>query len=209
MDLAKISNRIREEFDRKDQAREAALGYARQTIRSASNAVRAIHAGEYSKAGELLANTRQTLDKCDELLESYPDIYYAGFVQDAQKEYVEAMATLVLICREGIPDPDEIRVGYSPYLNGLGEAIGELRRHILDIIREGKAEQGEELLKIMDDIYYTLVSFDYPDAITPGLRRITDIARSVMERTRGDLTTSIRQNELRRAIEQRKEIRKE
>ncbi len=204
MDLTEISKKIRAEFDAKNHAREAALSFARQTIKSASNAVRAIHRGEYSEAGQFLAEARQTLDKCDDLLKNYPDIYHAGFLQDAQKEYVEAMVTLVLICGEALPDPDELRVDYASYLNGLGEAIGELRRHILDIIREDKVEQGEQLLRVMDDIYYTLVSFDYPEAIAPGLRRITDIARSIMERTRGDLTTAIRQNELKKTLERYK-----
>ncbi|HAW60205.1 MAG TPA: haloacid dehalogenase [Actinobacteria bacterium] len=200
MDLGEISAKIRREMDAKDTAREGALTQSRRAIRASSNAIRAIHRGEYKSAGEFLAEARMALDECENLLHGHPDIYHAGFVRDAQKEYAEAMITLVLICGEPLPDLDELRVGHVSYLNGLAETIGELRRHILDIIREDRLEQGESLLKAMDDIYYVLVSFDYPDAVTPGLRRATDVARAIMEKTRGDLTTAIRQKELREAM---------
>ncbi len=200
MDLAQICTKIRENFDSKNLAREKGLSFSRQAIRASSNAIRAIHRGEFSEAEELLAEVKEALDKAENLLKEHKDIYYAGFFQDAQKEYAEARITLALIHGGSLPDPDEIGVGYPQFLNGLGEAIGELRRHILDIIREANLKRGEELLKVMDDLYYALVSFDYPEAITRGLRRTADIAQSIIQKTRGDLTTALRQSELQKSI---------
>jgi translin len=139
---------------------------------------------------------RRSLDAAQEAMEPFPDIYYAGFLQDAEKEYAEARGTFALINDKELPVPEELRIGDAPYLNGLAEAIGELRRHVLDIMRHGNLERGEQLLAAMDDIYYVLVSMDYPDAMTGGLRRTTDVARSIMERTRGDLSLTIVQQGL-------------
>jgi translin len=133
-------------------------------------------------------------------MEPFPGVYYAGFLQDAEKEYAEARATYALINDKELPQPEELNIGDAPYLNGLAEAIGELRRHILDIMRVGKLERGEQLLGAMDDIYYVLYSMDYPDALTGGLRRTTDVARSIMERTRGDMSLTLIQRGLTDAI---------
>lgn len=201
-----ISNKIEAYFSSKNEAREKSLAYSRKAIQHSGNAIRAIHRGEFEETKKLLAQAREALDKCEGLLrKKHPDIFYAGFVQDAQKEYAEAMVTYGLICDRALPEPEEINVGYPQYLNGLGEAVGEFRRHILDLIREGYVERGEDLLEAMDDIFYLLVSFDYPDAITYGLRRTADIARSIMEKTRGDLTTAIRQGELKQALKRLEE----
>jgi translin len=130
----------------------------------------------------------------------YADLYYAGYTQDALKEFAEANITYALITNRPLPDPDELGVEYAAYLNGLGEAAGELRRHVLDLIRHGDLERGEEILSMMDDIYGVLVTIDFPNAITGGLRRTTDMVRGVLERTRGDLTMSLRQEKLQQAL---------
>ncbi len=130
----------------------------------------------------------------------YADLYHAGYTQDALKEFAEASITYALVTDHPLPDPDELGVEYAAYLNGLGEAAGELRRHVLDLIRHGELERGEEILSMMDDIYGVLVTIDFPNAVTGGLRRTTDMVRGVLERTRGDLTMSLRQEKLQQAL---------
>ncbi len=200
MEWEALAAKIKADFEVKNQVREEALKACRQIVRIASYAIRSIHRDERERAQELLKEAEEYLHDIKNITRDHPEIYSAGFLLDAQKEYTEAKATFSLIYGEEFPDPDSLGVEYSAFLNGVGEAVGELRRHILDIIREDKLERGDELLRSMDDIYYLLVSFDYPEAITGGLRRTTDGARAIMERTRGDLTTAIRQNKLKKAI---------
>jgi translin len=200
MELNEISEQIRKRLDAKSQAREKGLRSSRQAIRECANSIRATHRGELELAEELMGAARRSLDVAQEAMEPFPGVYYAGFLQDAEKEYAEARATYALINDKELPQPEELNIGDAPYLNGLAEAIGELRRHILDIMRQGKLERGEQLLGAMDDIYYVLVSMDYPDALTGGLRRTTDVARSIMERTRGDMSLTLIQRGLTDAI---------
>ena len=199
-ELDRIGDKIRASFNSKDKARERALHLARETIRNSANAIRSTHRGEFEQAVELMERTAIILGEADKELADHPDIYYAGFLQDAQKEYAEARLTYAFIRREAPPDPDALRVGYAAYLNGLGEALGELRRHVLDKIRQADVSWGEEMLTAMDDLYCLLVSFDYPAAISAGLKRTTDVARSLIERTRGDLTNAMRQQDLEAAM---------
>jgi translin len=152
-------------------------------------------------ARELQGQARAELDAARAAMQPFPDIYHAGFLHDAEKEYAEACSTFAIINGGDVPTPEELNVGDSAYLNGLSEVIGELRRHLLDIIRHGDLARGEELLQAMDDIYFILVSMDYPDAITSGLRRSTDVARSIMERSRGDLSITIVQRGVQEAVE--------
>jgi translin len=196
MDLSDVSEQIRKRFDATSQAREKGLRSSRQAIRECANSIRATHRSELELAEELMGAARRSLDAAQEAMEPFPAIYYAGFLQDAEKEYAEARATFALINNKELPTPEDLRIGDAPYLNGLAEAIGELRRHALDIMRQGNLKRGEELLEAMDDIYYVLVSMDYPDAMTGGLRRSTDVARSIMERTRGDLSLTLIQRGL-------------
>ena len=200
MELEPIGGRIRERLDVVNKGREIALPKARQVIRFCSVAIRAIHRERFDEARTGLDQAKAALVEAQKALKDCPEIYYAGFLQDAEKEYSEGRVTLSLVTGEALPTPEELEIGFPPFLSGLGEAMGELRRHILDIIRKGKLTEGERFLTMMDDVYYFLISFDYPDALTPGLRRITDLARSVMEKTRGDLTTSMRQYELHDAL---------
>jgi translin len=133
-------------------------------------------------------------------LAEHPDLYHAGYVQDALKELAEAHITYALVASRPLPSPEELNVPPAAYLNGLGEAMGELRRHILDVIRHGKVGRCERMLQVMEDVYSALVTVDYPDALTGRLRRTTDMVRGVLERTRGDLTVATRQETLRRAL---------
>ena len=198
--LKAICDKIRRNFDAKDAAREQALSRAREVIRNSANAIRAIHRGEFEEAMALMEESTRLLREADELLKGHPDIYYAGFIHDAQKEHAEAHQTYALIRGEALPDPDELGVGYAAYLNGLGEAVGELRRHALDRIRHNELDWGEGILAAMDEIYYAMVSFDYPTAISGGLKRTADVTRSLIERTRGDITNAIRQQRLEGAL---------
>jgi len=195
-----IAEKIRASFSEKDVAREKALSDSREAVRYCSESIRAVHRGEYDQARQKLDTVKKMLRELDEELKGHPDLLHSGFVYSAQKEYAEGCATLSLITESTIPDPDEVGVGHAAYLNGLAEAVGELRRHILDLIRKGDIARCEELLEAMDDIYGVLVTMDFPDAMTGGLRRTTDATRGILERTRGDLTVTARQWELERKL---------
>lgn len=198
--LAAICDRIRSRFDDKDAARERGLELSREIIRSAASAIRAAHRGEFDQAQAALVENAGRVRAVDEALAGHPDVYYAGFVQDAQKEFAEAHLTLAIVQGRPLPGPEELEVGDAPYLGGLTEAVGELRRSVLDRIRQADAESAERLLGIMDDVYAQLVAFDYPAAISGNLKRSTDVTRSIIEKTRGDLTNAIRQQQLEREL---------
>jgi translin len=191
--LETIAERARAAFSAKDIAREQALRSSREAIRFCSEGIRAVHRGEYEDAREKLNSARDLIQELEEVLKEHQDLLHSGFVYSAQKEYAERRATLSIIVDGTIPDPDEIKVDYAAYLNGIAEAVGELRRHVLDTIRKGDTTRCEELLEAMDDIYGILVTMDFPDAMTGGLRRTTDSTRGILEKTRGDLTVASRQ----------------
>lgn len=205
MELKAIFEQVQGALDGESEAREQGLRLSRESIRFSANSIRAAHRGDKDECRRLLEDSRKTVSSAREVLNPYPRIHYAGFLQDAEKEHVEARATSAMIEGNPLPMPDELGVGVAPYLNGLGEAVGEMRRHVLDLIRTSELERGEELLGMMDDIYYLLASVDYPDALTGGLRRTTDMVRGVLERTRGDLTTAIRRQSLERTIKELEE----
>ncbi|MEE9277718.1 MAG: haloacid dehalogenase [Dehalococcoidia bacterium] len=194
--LERILADIRADLDAKHRAREEALAAARQVIQHSANSIRAAHRQEFGQAREWLAVAREKTQDAQEALAAFPDIYHAGFLHDAAKEYAEAALTLALVTDQPIPHPQELGVEHAAYLNGLAEAAGELRRYALDSLRGGDLERAEALLRAMDEIYAVLVTVDYPDALTRGLRRSTDMVRGVTERTRGDLTTAARQQQL-------------
>jgi len=198
--LEAIAEKIRESFDARTAARDRAVGGSRVLIRHCALSIRAVHRGDEDGMNTELEEARKLADALREAVAGFPDIYHAGYTQDALKEFVEANVTCALIRNEPLPTPDELQVEPFTYLNGLAEVIGELRRRILDILRHGYSDEAERLLTAMDDIYAILVTMDYPDAITSGLRRQTDIARSIIERTRGDITFSLRGEHLERAI---------
>jgi translin len=199
--LESIAEQIRLSLSAKDAAREKALPLCREVIRYSGNAIRAVHRQEFDKAEEMLNSARDLLGQAEQIIASVSELTNAGFFRDAQKEFVEGKITLALVTSRQPPGPDELGVDSAAYLNGLGEAVGELRRYLLDSIRKGDLSQGEPLLTAMDDIYNVLVTIDFPDAITGGLRRTTDMVRGVLERTRSDLTLSIRQKDLENRLE--------
>lgn len=200
MELSELGARFRQDLDAKTAARERALAASRIAIRSCGNAIRALHRYELEAAANLLDEAQKNLDGARTALIGHDDMLHAGFVHDAEKEYAEARITLALVTGAEMPDPVSLTVPNSAFLKGMAESIGELRRHILDLMRHGQLDRCEELLGAMDDMYYVLTSMDYPDGITLGLRRLTDIARSIIERTRGDYTTSVVQDSLREAL---------
>ncbi len=194
--LDAIEEKIRQNFISKNAARDAALAKSRELIRYCSLSIRATHRGEHDEAVKLLGRAGEIAAAMKQDVAAYADLYFTGYVQDALKEFAEANIVHALITGDQVPDPEAIGVDYAAYLNGLGEAAGELRRYTLDIIRRGELERSEQTLQAMDDIYSMLVTMDFPDALTGGLRRTTDMVRGVLERTRGDLTVAWRQEKL-------------
>lgn len=194
--LEQIAEGIREAFEVRTQARDQALAQTRKLTRYCANAIRAVHRNEVDQITKNLEQARHLVESLQTNLKDYPDLYHAGYTQDAFKEYAEANTVYALIQNGDLPTPEGLGLEPATYLKGLAEAIGELRRHCLDILRHGHSEEAERLLQYMDDIYAVLVTMDFPDAITGGLRRLTDIARSLTERTRGDMTISKRQEQL-------------
>ena len=192
--LDTIADRIRESFADKDAAREKVLPICREVIRYSSLSIRALHRQELDKAQELLKSARKLLDEAERALTDIE--IHTGFLIDAQKEYAEACITLALVKGKQPPTPEKLRVDPVAFLHGLAESLGELRRYLLDSMRKGDLSRGEEFLSDMDDIYNVLVTIDFPDAITHGLRRTTDNMRGVLEKTRSDLTLTIRQKAL-------------
>jgi len=195
-----IVDEIRKDFDTRTAARDKALARARQLTRASSLAIRAVHRDDIDEMNEHLSEAHQLAKTLNTDLLDHPDLFFAGYTQDALKEYVEANITCALIRNEELLTPEDLGVVNSTYLNGLAEVVGELRRRILDILRHGYSKEAERLLGYMDEIYSVLVTIDYPDAITSGLRRQTDIARSIIEKTRGDITFSLRGEHLEQAI---------
>ncbi|MCJ7490633.1 MAG: haloacid dehalogenase [Dehalococcoidia bacterium] len=201
-ELEAVVENIRTDFEAKHAAREVGLASCRQALRHSANAIRAVHRDDFPAAEDLLRQASELLERAHAALADHPDIYFAGFVHDAQKEYAEGCTTLALIAGRPLPGPKELGVQNGAYLNGLGEAVGELRRHLLDALRSGDVTHCEVCLGNMDDIYSMLVTFDYPEAITSGLRRTADAVRGILERTRGDLTLSVRQRDLERKLDE-------
>ena len=199
--LDSIGERIRQHLEDKNAARERALQLSRQLIRSCSKAIRAVHRGEQENAVSLIEEAQALANALQEALINYPELLHAGYTQSALKEFAEASIVHHLVSGGQLPEPEALGVGYVPYLGGLAEAAGEMRRRILDTLRHEELDEAERLLDAMDDIYGLLVTIDFPDALTNNIRRTTDMVRGVTERTRGDLTTSSQQRDLKRALE--------
>ena len=196
-DLTAVEAEVRADLDEKNAARELALKNCRIIIRTSANAIRALHRDERNHAEELLAEARALIAEAEAPLADHQDIYHAGFFYDAVKEYAEGVLTAALLAGERLPLPTEIGVHSVPYLKGLGEAVGEQRRRMLDFLRAGRIEEAEATFVAMDAVLDLLTSLDYPDGMTAGLRRTTDVARSLIERSRSDLTTAVVQERLR------------
>jgi translin len=201
--LDAIADNIRAVFSAKDAARERILPLCREVIRYSSTAIRALHRQEFDEARLRLKTARSLLDEAEKAMADGGEMIRTGFMIDSQKEYAEGSITLALVTGQQPPTPEELGVDPVSYLHGIGEAVGELRRYLLDSLRKGDVSRGEELLSAMDDIYNILVTIDFPDAITGGLRRTTDMVRGVLEKTRSDLTLTIRQKELEDRLRER------
>jgi translin len=200
--LDSISESIRAAFVSKNAARDAAISRSRELIRHCAESIRATHRREWDNAQEKLTTAQAAADELRAVVRDYPDLYFSGYMQDALKEVVEAFVTYAIIRAEELPTPESLHVDNAAYINGMAEAATELRRFILDILRREDANiaEAERLLEWMDAIYDQLVTFDFPDAITGDLRRRTDVVRGVLERTRGDLTTTLQQHRLQAAL---------
>jgi len=200
--LFELAEAFQRRFEETMVGRERALTAARSSIRASANAIRAIHRGELDQAHRLMEESRSAIQAGGKAVrDDHPGVYFAGFLQDAQKEYAEARLTEAIVAGTDLPGPEDLEVELPPYLNGMAECIGEGRRAILDLLRRGEVGESERILTAMEDMYYLLVSMDYPDAITGNLRRSTDVARSIMERTRGDLSVALVQRKLQEALE--------
>jgi translin len=205
LDVPELTRSIRARLDEKHAARERALPAARRSIRASANAIRAIHRADLETAQRLIAESRAALDEGLRAVSDHPEIRYAGYLQDAEKEYAEANVTAALVRGTDLPLQDDLGVEEAPYLNGVSEAIGEGRRRVLDQLRAGELEAAERLLTAMEDLYGMLVTMDYPDALTMNLRRSTDVARSLLEKTRGDLSIAAVQRSLKDALDRHTE----
>jgi translin len=203
VDLSRLGDDARGQLEASHRAREIALAACRETIRSCGLAIRAVHRLQPHDVDTRVAEADQSLRRAQLALAPHPRLAAAGFLHDAEKEFAEARLTAALVDGASLPGPGDLNVGLAAWLNGLAEAASELRRHLLDRLRAGETSRGEELLQAMEDVYDMLVTIEYPDAITGGLRRATDALRAVVERSRADVTTTVLQAALQRAIEER------
>lgn len=202
-ELGSIGEAVRSQLEETHRGREAALARSRETIRACGLAIRAMHRHRDEEIAEQLSTAESCLRDAQNALTPFPQLAAMGFLHDAEKEYAEARLTRALIDGAPLPRADELHVGIPAWLNGLAEAASELRRYLLDRLRSGDVERGEELLATMEEVYDLLVTVEYPDAITGGLRRACDALRAVVERSRADVTTTVLQTNLQRAIESR------
>jgi translin len=201
-ELNPIAESVREILTATNDARDAAIKTSRELIRHCAESIRAIHRHDWDAAGSKLETVRTVASEMVAGVADYPELLHSGYTQDALKEVVEAFITYAIIRQQPLPTRDALGVEASTYLRGLAEAATELRRFILDIMRrkDGDHDEVERLLAWMDAIYDQLITFDFPDALTHGLRRQTDVVRGVLERTRGDVTHSMRQQQLQEAL---------
>ena len=200
MEMEEIVKKITDRLRWAEKARDNAYVLHRNIIKNAGAAIRAVHRFEKEEAMRLISEAKEWLAEANRAVQDFREFPIAGFIHDAQKELVEACFTAAVVFRTVLPDPDDLQVTYAAYLNGISEVIGELRREILDLMRQDRGEEGEYYLEVMDDIYCIIAAIDFSDSITGGLRRSTDQARSILERTRGDFTNYIVGKRLRDSV---------
>ena len=198
--LAEVIDAITQQMEEVSRLRDGALSRSRRLIRDCAHSIRAMHRHELDKAEEMLAAARRDARAMVEPLADFPELYHAGYTQDALKELVEAHLLYAFITGGRLVAPQELGVTGATYLKGLSEAATEMRRFALDLMRQERVEEAAPFLTMMDEIYSLLVTVDFADAVTGGLRRQTDVLRGVLERTRGDLTTAMRQEKMRAAL---------
>jgi translin len=207
--LDTIIEKIRATFTARNATRDLTLGRSRELIRFCSLTIRAVHREEFAEAAHMLNTAKQAAAAMKADIAAHPELYYTGYTQDSLKELTEACCVFAIVQHQSIPTPEEIEVDEAAYLNGLAEAASELRRRALDLIRRDRVDEAERMLTAMDDIYAQLVTIDFPDALTGGLRRTTDTLRAVLERTRGDLTTTLQQEKLQKALREMESVMRE
>ncbi len=200
-ELTRLADGLIDEFASANDAREQGLAACRQVIRACSRSIRMVHRNEVDGASAMADEAEAHLRQAQAVLQPFPRVAHAGFLHDAEKEYAEARLTAALVGGTALPTRDQLDVGLPAWLNGLAEAASELRRYLLDQLRSGDMSRGNELLEDMDSVYELLVSIDFPDALTAGLRRTTDAYRAVLERTRSDYTTAVMQSRLQSSID--------
>lgn len=194
--LEQIAAKAQETFTEKNVIRERALQYSRSIIRLSANAIRSIHRRETTKAKDLISEAANYIKQTNTILQTNPEIYYAGYLAEARKEFSEANITMALLLQQPLPQPEELGVNIIDYLKGMGDSVGEVRRYILDSLRRDEWQQCEDAMEIMDQIYTLLVTLDFPEGVTGGLRNTNDMVRKTLERTRGDFTVAFRQKRL-------------
>ncbi len=194
--IDEYADAAREQIEQIHLHREAAYTTSRKVVQSASATIKQVHRGEWDEAEVALAQTRELYDQMMAAVEASPEVGLGGFVADAGREYVEAALVTALIRDGELPGPEDIGVESTQWLNGIGDTVGELRRHVLDLIRGSRVDEAEIFLAAMDEMYQTIMSFDYPNSVTNGLRGRSDAARVLVDRTRGDLTNALRQARL-------------
>jgi translin len=195
-----LSDEVRSVLDTRFAARERAITESRKVIRAAANAIRALHRSEWDEAEALITQSGEILAGIGDSLAESPELRMHAVVFDAEKEYAEARITQAVFTGAEIPSFRSVGVDAVAYLHGLGEAVGEMRRRMLDLLRGDQLETAERVLEEMDRIVDLLAQMDYPDGMTSGLRRTTDVARSLVERSRSDLTVTVVQDRLRRDL---------
>ena len=176
------------------KTREHGIRSARQTIQLSSRAIRAAHRGEIELARELVEKAKDVI--CNASIRNDVRVFNIGYLLDGETECAEAALTVTFLSDDKIPLPSDIGVCHAAYLKGLAEAASELRRAALDAIRTGNVKRADHLLSYMDTVMNVLAQVDFPEGVTGGLRRTIDQLRSVTERTRGDVTTALRQSTL-------------
>jgi translin len=204
--LDPIIEKIRTTFTARNATRDLTLGRSRELIRFCSLTIRAVHREEFAEAEQMLNTAKQAAAAMKADIAAHPELYYTDYTQDSLKELTEACCVFAIVQGKPIPSPEEIEIDEAAYLHGLAEAASELRRRALDLIRRDRVEEAERMLTAMDDIYAQLVTIDFPDALTGGLRRTTDTLRAVLERTRGDLTTTLQQEKLQKALREMENV---
>jgi translin len=200
-DLEIIAAELRPCFAAEDEAREKALRSCRQVIRYSANAIRAVHRQEQDRARQLLDTVQELVRELNHDLAGHGRLLHSGFIHDAQKEFAEGCITLALIAGDDLPRPEMLGISNAAYLDGLGESVGELRRYVLDSLRREDFSRCEDLLTVMNEIHGVLVTMDFPELLAHGLRRTVDTMRAIIERTRGDLTVSLRQRSLEKKLD--------
>ncbi len=206
--LEQLGETAHADLEARNDARDELLRQSRALIRLAARAISAAHRDDWTSARRLLAEADTVATAMQRDAADFPDLFHAGYTQDALKEWIEARLTLVFLADDPLPEPAASGVPLATYLNGLAEAASEMRRRVLDRLRRGtpsSTAEAERLLALMDAIYETLLTFSYPDAISGGLRRRVDQLRSVLERTRGDLTHALQIARLLQALEKAEE----